>query len=101
MPTLLALFASNACASVVAGKVWAWGLDNQGSLGDELWSGETGTPVEVQGINEIYAVAGGTDEKADTRSATMGQSGLGAMVGLGSSETEAQAAPMCPSKSAV
>ena len=61
MLTLLALFASNACASVVAGKVWAWGLDNQGSLGDGLWSGETGTPVEVQGINEIYAVAGGTD----------------------------------------
>jgi alpha-tubulin suppressor-like RCC1 family protein len=61
MPTLFAVFASNACASVVTGKVWAWGLDNQGSLGDGLWSGETGTPVEVQGINEIYAVAGSTD----------------------------------------
>ncbi|MGH2852702.1 MAG: GDSL-type esterase/lipase family protein [Solirubrobacteraceae bacterium] len=58
---LLALLATNAGASVVVGKVWAWGLDNQGSLGDGMLSGETGTPVEVQGINEIYAVAGGTD----------------------------------------
>lgn len=46
----------------VDGTVWAWGTDFQGQLGDGTTTGQgQGTPVQVEGILGVVAIAAGYD----------------------------------------
>ena len=41
------------------GTVWTWGLNNFGQLGDETTTIMRATPIQVSGISDVTAIAGG------------------------------------------
>jgi alpha-tubulin suppressor-like RCC1 family protein len=55
----LAAGALHTLAVAPSGKVWGWGLNMFGQLGDNSLSNRT-TPVEVQGLTDVIAVSAGT-----------------------------------------
>lgn len=46
------------CAVTAAGKVWCWGWNIRGQLGDATWA-DSNVPVQVKGLSDATAIATG------------------------------------------
>ncbi|KRE21939.1 RCC1 domain-containing protein [Paenibacillus sp. Soil522] len=50
------------------GTVWAWGLNNYGQLGIGRTTSTSSTPVQVQGLSSMVAIAAGNDHNLAVKS---------------------------------
>jgi alpha-tubulin suppressor-like RCC1 family protein len=46
------------------GRLWAWGDDSAGQLGDGGLAGKTNLPLQVSGLSNIVVIAAGSDASA-------------------------------------
>jgi alpha-tubulin suppressor-like RCC1 family protein len=83
------------------GTVWAWGRNNQGQLGDGTYGDENNrlTPVQVQDLNNVTAIAaGGYYSVALTQDGTVwtwGHNNSGQLgIGTGGDENDRQIVPV-------
>ena len=77
----------------VDGKVWAWGLNDEGQLGDGTNTNST-TPVEVTTLTKISAVACGSDHSLAIRNGKVKSWGLNDGGQLGDGSTRSSSTPL-------
>ncbi|WP_347273655.1 cell wall anchor protein [Candidatus Kuenenia sp.] len=77
----------------IDGRVWAWGLNDEGQLGDGTNTNST-TPVEVTNLTKISAVACGSDHSLAIRNGKVKSWGLNDEGQLGDGSTRSSSAPL-------
>lgn len=77
----------------IDGRVWAWGLNDEGQLGDGTNTNST-TPVEVTNLAKISAVACGSDHSLAIRNGKVKSWGLNDEGQLGDGSTRSSSAPL-------
>ncbi|MCF6148527.1 MAG: hypothetical protein E3K37_07705 [Candidatus Kuenenia sp.] len=77
----------------IDGKVWAWGLNDEGQLGDGTNANST-TPVEVTNLTKISAIACGSDHSLAIRNGKVKSWGLNDEGQLGDGSRRSSSEPL-------
>ena len=82
------------------GRVWAWGRNSEGQLGDGTTT-QRNTPVQVSGLNDVVAIAGGGSHtialKSDGTVWTWGRNNSGGQLGDGTTTQRNTPVQVCDS----